>query len=87
MINPANAGRSGVRLNVPEAKRGTCYRLFGGPDELMVTFEHLSHPVNLEVLQQSLSSAVTGQMEAIGRSPEGHSLADLMPERQEEKQA
>jgi len=51
--------RSGVRFNVPEAKPGAFYRLFGG-DELMITLEYLDQPANPEVFQQALASTVTG---------------------------
>ncbi|HEY0621739.1 hypothetical protein [Sphingomonas sp.] len=51
--------RSGAQFNVPEAKPGAFYRLFGG-DELMLTFEYLDHPANMEVFRPSLTSAVTG---------------------------
>ena len=52
-------GRSGARFNVPEAKAGTFYRLFGG-DELMITLEYLDKPASMEVFQQPLASAITG---------------------------
>ena len=51
--------RSGARFNVPEAKPGAFYRLFGG-DELMVTLEYVDRPANVEVFSQALGSAVTG---------------------------
>lgn len=52
-------GRSGARFNVPEAKPGSFYRLFGG-DELMITLEYLDQPANPDVFQQVLASAITG---------------------------
>ena len=53
--------RSGAKFNVPEAKPGVFYRLFGG-DELMITFEYLDHPANVNVFQQTLASTVTGML-------------------------
>ena len=53
--------RSGATFNVPEAKPGTFYRLFGG-DELMITLEYLDHPADPAVFQQTLASAITGIM-------------------------
>lgn len=51
--------RTGARFDVPEARPGVFYRLFGG-DELMITFEYLDRPANMEVFQQTLGSPVTG---------------------------
>lgn len=51
--------RSGARFNVPEARPGAFYRLFGG-DELMITVEYLDQPADPAVFQQALGSAVTG---------------------------
>lgn len=51
--------KTGVRFNVPEAKPGVFYRLFGG-DELMITLEYVDRPAEMSVFQQPLSSAVTG---------------------------
>ena len=51
--------RSGARFNVPEAKPGAFYRLFGG-DELMVTLEYIDGPASVDVFQQTLASAITG---------------------------
>lgn len=51
--------RSGAQFNVPEAKPGIFYRLFG-TGELMITFEYLDHPANMEVFRAALSSPVTG---------------------------
>jgi hypothetical protein len=53
--------RSGARFNVPEAKQGVFYRLFGG-DELMITLEYIDRPAELAVFQQTLTSAITGIM-------------------------
>ena len=50
--------KSGARFNVPEAKPGIFYRLFGG-DELMITIEYIERPANVEVFQQALGSAIT----------------------------
>ena len=51
--------KTGVKFNVPEAKPGVFYRLFGG-DELMITLEYLDRPAELGVFQQPLGSAITG---------------------------
>ncbi len=51
--------RSGATFNIPEARPGAFYRLFGG-DELMVTVEYLDGPADVAVFQQALGSAVTG---------------------------
>jgi hypothetical protein len=51
--------RSGARFNVPEARPGFFYRLFGG-DELMITLEYLAQPADVGFFQQALGSAVTG---------------------------
>jgi len=51
--------QTGVRLNVPEAKPGAFYRLFGGGD-LMVTMEYIDRPADMAVFQQPLTSTVTG---------------------------
>lgn len=51
--------RSGAQFNVPEVKPGVLYRLFGG-DDLMITFEYLGGPANIEVFQPTLSSTITG---------------------------
>ena len=51
--------RGGIRFNLPEAKPGIFYRLFGG-DELMVTIEYLAHPADPAVFQQTLASTITG---------------------------
>ena len=50
---------SGARFNVPEAKPGTFYRLFGG-DGLMITLEYLDHPANAGLFEQTLASMITG---------------------------
>ena len=51
--------RSGTRFNVPEAKPGVFYRLYGG-DQMTITFEYVDGPANMEVFQQPLASTVTG---------------------------
>ena len=53
--------RSAATFNVPEAKPGVFYRLFGG-DELMITIEYLDHPADPGVFQQVLGSMITGIM-------------------------
>lgn len=57
-LNIAEA-KMGARFNVPEARPGVFYRLFGA-DELMITLEYLDKPANMDVFQQPLGSAVTG---------------------------
>jgi len=54
------AARSGTRFNLPEAKPGAFYRLFGGGEELMVTLEYIDGPANAGVFEQALGSAVSG---------------------------
>ena len=51
--------RSRTRFNVPEAKPGVFYRLFGG-DQMTITFEYVDRPADMEVFQQPLASTVTG---------------------------
>jgi hypothetical protein len=51
--------RTGTRFNLPEAKPGVFYRLFGG-DELMITLEYIDRPADLAVFQQALASPITG---------------------------
>jgi hypothetical protein len=51
--------RSGARFNVPEARPGAFYCLFGG-DDLMITLEYIDRPADAEVFRQTLSSAITG---------------------------
>ena len=51
--------RSGARFNVPEARPGAFYCLFGG-DELMISFEYLDRPADVAVFQQPLTSVITG---------------------------
>jgi hypothetical protein len=53
--------RSGARFNVPEAKPGIFYRLYGG-DQLMITLEYVDSPADMAVFQQPLASTVTGMM-------------------------
>ena len=51
--------RTGAKFNVPEAKPGVFYRLYGG-DELMITLEYVDGPANVGVFQQTLASPITG---------------------------
>ncbi|MFM5906226.1 MAG: hypothetical protein ACKOPO_01340 [Novosphingobium sp.] len=64
---------SDARFNVSEANPGKFYRLFGG-DNLMITFEYMDQPANVDVFRPSLQSAYTGIVcpdvrERITRSP------------------
>ncbi len=52
--------RSGAQFNVPEANPGFFYRLFGGAEELMITFEYLDRPAASEVFRGALSSPFNG---------------------------
>lgn len=52
--------RSNAQFAVPEANPGRFYRLFNGPEELMVTFEYCDRPANLEVFRGALASPFTG---------------------------
>ncbi len=49
----------GATFNVPEAKPGTFYRLYGATQRLMITLEYLDQPANTAVFQQALGSAFT----------------------------
>lgn len=51
--------KSGARFDMPEAKPGVFYRLYGG-DELMITLEYLDQPANVDVFRQPLASTITG---------------------------
>jgi hypothetical protein len=53
--------RSGARFNIPEAKPGVFYRLYGG-DQLMITLEYIDHPADPAAFQQVLGSMITGIM-------------------------
>lgn len=73
--------RSGAQFNIPETNPGRFYRLFGGAEELMVTFEYLDRPAAAEVFGPALSSPVTGILtpdirERIARS-ESHILLEV----------
>lgn len=52
--------RSGAQFNVPEANPGLFYRLFGGAEELMITFEYLDRPAAGEAFRGALSSPFNG---------------------------
>lgn len=52
--------RSGAQFNVPEANPGLFYRLFGGAEELMITFEYLDRPAAADVFRGALSSPFNG---------------------------
>ena len=52
--------RSGAQFNVPEANPGLFYRLFGGAEELMITFEYLDRPAAAEAFRGALSSPFNG---------------------------
>ena len=56
------AARTGASFNIPEAKPGAYYRLYGAADELMITLEYLDHPADPAAFQQTLASVVTGIM-------------------------
>lgn len=51
--------RTGARFNLPEAKPGIFYRLFGA-DELMITLEYVDNPADVDVFRQPLASTITG---------------------------
>lgn len=52
--------RSGAQFNVPEVNPGLFYRLFGGAEELMITFEYLDRPASAEAFRAALSSPFNG---------------------------
>ena len=53
--------RNGHRYNVPEAKPGVFYRLFGA-DELMITFEYVDRPIAAKAFETALASPITLRM-------------------------
>lgn len=52
--------KSGAAFNVPEANPDRFYRLFNGAEELMLTFEYLDGPANVDAFRGALSSSFTG---------------------------
>ena len=52
--------KSGASFNVSEANPGRFYRLFNGAEELMLTFEYIDGPANLDAFRGALSSAFVG---------------------------
>ncbi len=52
--------RSGAQFNTPEANPGLFYRLFGGAEELMITFEYLDRPASADAFRAALSSPFNG---------------------------
>lgn len=53
------AMKSGANFNVPETNPDRFYRLFNGDEELMLTFEYLDGPANIEAFRSALSSPFT----------------------------
>lgn len=65
--------RSGADFNISEANPGRFYRLYGGSEELMVTFEYVDRPCDTRLFAPALSSPFTRIVtpdiaERIGRS-------------------
>jgi len=54
--------KSGASFNTVEHKPGTFLRLFGGGDELMLTFEYVDAPPKHEVFAQAIGSPVTAAL-------------------------
>lgn len=52
--------KSGAAFNIPEANPGRFYRLFNGDEELMLTFEYVDGPANVDAFRGALSSSFTG---------------------------
>lgn len=52
--------KSGAAFNVAESNPGRYYRLFNGAEELMLTFEYLDGPADIEAFRGALSSSYTG---------------------------
>ena len=52
--------KSGASFNVSEANPGRFYRLFNGAEELVLTFEYIDGPANLDAFRGALSSAFVG---------------------------
>lgn len=52
--------KSGAAFNIPEANPGRFYRLFNGAEELMLTFEYVDGPANVDAFRGALSSSFTG---------------------------
>ncbi len=52
--------RSGAQFNIPEANPGLFYRLFGGAEELMITFEYVDRPCDPQAFRAALSSPFNG---------------------------
>jgi len=52
--------KSGASFNIPEANPGRFYRLFNSAEELMLTFEYLDGPANVDAFRGALSSSFTG---------------------------
>ncbi|MGB3470488.1 MAG: hypothetical protein WBA51_06690 [Erythrobacter sp.] len=52
--------KTGETFNTPEHKPGTFLRLFGGGEDLMLTFEYVPSPPAADVFAGTLASAITG---------------------------
>lgn len=52
--------KSGASFNISETNPGRFYRLFGGAEELMLTFEYCDGPANTDAFRGALSSAFVG---------------------------
>lgn len=51
--------KSGATFNVPEHHPGAFVRMFGGSDDLMLTFEYIDSPPNTSLFASALASPVT----------------------------
>ena len=54
--------KSGATLKIPEEHPGVFYRLYGGGDELMLTFEYVDAAPSVELFASALASPVTSLM-------------------------
>ncbi|MEM7689206.1 MAG: hypothetical protein AAF291_09300 [Pseudomonadota bacterium] len=52
----------GADFNTVEEKPGVFHRLFGGGDELMLTFEYVDGPPDQQVFAQAMASPITAQL-------------------------
>jgi len=54
--------KTGATFNVPETNPGRFYRLFGGDEELMLTFEYIEGPAMEGAFRGALSSPLVGML-------------------------
>ena len=73
--------KSGGQFTMPERHPGAFYRLFGGGDDLVVSFEYLNTPPATGLFADALASPVTGlydpEMKARVEAARAHILLDV----------